>query len=281
MSIFEKKIIGLVLIALLTLGTFMDLTISQFLYQPNAPFIEILAKFGQMPGYGIAAFSFAVLGITRNRTNWFRNISGIIFYIICVIYCSRILAAITMPDSILLFTVIYSIIALILAFLVRNQNKYQLRYFAVVSIITSFGEFYFIKYIKLFWGRQRFYSILDDDSLFRPWFMPLGKVIDDTYKSFPSGHAGDAAVLICLVNLPWIASNCHKYCTVVIQCMILTLIVSVMLSRIVYGAHYLSDVTIGAMITYLIFLITDPIVKMYYKKKHQKRRNRRRKLASE
>jgi membrane-associated phospholipid phosphatase len=252
----------------------MDLTISKFLYDSNASFTHLLAEFGQMPGYGIAAFSFAILGFTRNKTKKLNNICGAIFSMILVIYCSNILSRITMPNSVLLFTIIYCIIALLLAFLVKNKNRIQLRYFAIVGIITSLGEFYVIRMIKIFWGRQRFYSILQDDSLFRPWFMPLGKVLDDTYKSFPSGHAGDAAVLICLVNLPWISSYYHKNSTpavkLFIKLLIYAFIVSVMVSRIIFGAHYLTDVTFGAGITYVIFLISDHIVKRYYKWKRDR-----------
>ena len=261
----EKKIVGLVLLAFFILGTFLDLNISTFVYNPNVPVVQFFDQYGQMPCFGIAAFSFAILGFTNTRVKKIVRIIGAIISIILVAFCCYLVSYITASNSMLLSTVLYSAIAILLAFLVKDKHRVQLRYFAFVSIITAFSQFFFIRTVKSFWGRQRFYSILQDDSLFRPWFAPLGKVLDDTYKSFPSGHSGDATVLICLMNLPLLAHYSGKKYTLIIKLLIYALIVSVMFSRIVFGAHYLTDVTFGASCTYVIFLIASYILKKFYR----------------
>ncbi len=257
MSKTEKRIIGAILMVLLVAGSVADLTISKWLYQPDTWFTSFFARVGMLPCYGIAGFSFAVLWFTRTKDNRRKNLTGGILYLLFVVYCGFISSLTIMPEAKLLYTLVFTCVAMLLGYLVREQNRKQLRYFAVVSLITAFVEFYLIQIVKLLWGRQRFYSILDDFSLFKPWYAPLGKVLDDTYKSFPSGHSGDAAVLLCLLNLPLLVTAAKGKQKIWGRALIYGWIICVMLSRVMAGAHYVTDVTIGAGITYVIFLLAD------------------------
>ena len=98
---------------------------------------------------------------------------------------------------------------------------------------------------------------------FQPWWiigsdmknhlMALG-VAAEEFKSFPSGHTGNAACAILLVILPLVCQKLKgKENILFFIGIIFTLIVA--FSRIIMGAHFLTDVTIGMSVTLIIEML--------------------------
>ena len=109
--------------------------------------------------------------------------------------------------------------------------------------------------------------------LFRISWWQTGSALKDTlvaagvaaeeFKSFPSGHTGNAAVLLLLGLLPQLDSRLEKKKPLLLGIGFgWTALVA--FSRIIMGAHYLTDTTIGFTITLLVSCL---VTKLVYRKK--------------
>ena len=114
----------------------------------------------------------------------------------------------------------------------------------------------------LFAGKQGY----DGLELFTPWYVansnpkiPAGikeLVESGVYRSFPSGHATASFMLLSLTLLPFVYQNLdNKKNKIIIWCVVLVLQTFVSVMRIVAGAHFLTDVCFGSLITLTAFLI--------------------------
>lgn len=121
---------------------------------------------------------------------------------------------------------------------------------ALAGVLT----FAIIWAFKLCWGRVRFRQ-LEDISQFTSWYLPQGFT---GYFSFPSGHTANATVIsACIYYFEFIPKRFEKikplFCAV-----IAVWIPLVAISRVLVGAHYLSDVLFGGAITAAIVYFSRP-----------------------
>lgn len=104
---------------------------------------------------------------------------------------------------------------------------------------------------------------VDDRAYFMPWWQP-GKTLRDTlvdagvaaeeFKSFPSGHTANASSMMLLCLLPHLSTKLHgKQNILFLIAVIWTSLVAA--SRIVMGAHYLTDTTVGFATGFIIFIV--------------------------
>ena len=102
---------------------------------------------------------------------------------------------------------------------------------------------------------------VENFSYFTPWYeisgardLLLGNspVPKDGFKSFPSGHTFSAGISYVLICLPYLYDrfNNRKW-TIIWYVIPICFTGLVGLSRIVAGAHYLSDVLVGGTIAYV------------------------------
>ena len=176
---------------------------------------------------------------------------------------------------------------LILGLLVRvkKENITKLLKLAILILIVEALYLVLIGAIKTPVGRMRYRTMnaIGDFSYYTPWYkingarhVGIGGSIgngdlsrdellfgaEDTCKSFPSGHTYCAAISFALICLPdllesfnkrWIKAICWTAPTAY------TLTVAV--SRIVVGAHYLSDVLVGGTLAFtLVILIREVLI---------------------
>jgi len=81
----------------------------------------------------------------------------------------------------------------------------------------------------------------------------------DECKSFPSRHSANVATLIWISMLPTFIKGLQKKTTFLLVIAI-SWTVMVMISRMIMGAHFLSDVIIGATIGLVCFFVVKDIV---------------------
>lgn len=109
--------------------------------------------------------------------------------------------------------------------------------------------------IKLVWGRVRFRQLEGDLSRFTPWYLPQGIT---GYFSFPSGHTANAAVIFTSAYyLNFLPENKRIQRAAAYIALALWIIL-LAASRVLVGAHYLSDVLFGAAITFVIVYLWRP-----------------------
>ena len=133
-----------------------------------------------------------------------------------------------------------------------------LRVLAVVGIIVMLAQSGVIEAMKYTWGRVRFRDLLAAGSYdaFTPWYHINGLTYN---KSFPSGHTGSAGTCYLIMLLPFVFKKLQdkKLLCFAIP-MIYTSIVG--FTRLVMGAHYLSDISMGGTVTFTIVLIAMAII---------------------
>lgn len=143
---------------------------------------------------------------------------------------------------------------------VPNEFKRPLFTAAVIGVGVMTAQLLTVDIMKNLWGRVRFRDLLSSGSCdgFTAWFVINGK---NGNKSFPSGHTAGAGMSYLLMLLPFIDKKREKYRAVYFWCPFIYTS-AVALTRLVMGAHYLSDVTVGGVIAFSCVLVG---IKVYEK----------------
>jgi len=141
-------------------------------------------------------------------------------------------------------------------------------YIAILSCILSAIA---VKGIKNLWGRMRYFGMveLNDFSGFSPWYIRQTMAESDMYKSFPSGHSMNASLIALCSLLPLLFVNLKKYHNQIILGIIAWMFL-VTSSRIIDGAHFISDISTGVFIGCIIQLSLIKYMFAYSNKKNTK-----------
>ncbi len=278
-------VIGVLLVGII-LGSFFDLQINQALFSKNNLFGLIMASFGTYPCYaGFAFIGGGLLATTWKREDlpWFAKIIAYILsalgYALGVILCAKDLPSINgfnndslkLPSYIgcaVIFAGVY-----FLAFKVCKSGDKKalwpaLLVMAVIVIVGLLPVGWFVKQI-IHRPRYRFFVRTGVTDFYNWWQSCTGykdyikgdTLIDgiamtkEEFKSFPSGHSGTAAIM--MMFLPYMSMFFPKLKGK--ETMLFYIgsawTVVMMFSRILVGAHYLSDTCTGALIVMVVYYV--------------------------
>lgn len=268
----NKKVYGVtmgVFAVLLLAGTFFDLQISQTLYNADNWFGIFFKAFGQAPSMLVLSFGFMLLVAVRNKSKkWISIPVLIICGALSLLYTLLpfSMAGYYMEAGIPVRVAIIGLgVAAFIAIIMGtkkiaeiNDRKLLLRV-SILLIVLYYVCDRLLGILKNIWGRPRFYSMLDDFSAFSPWYHIVGSPESDFFKSFPSGHAANAAMLVCIVLLARVVPKLKEK-TALLYTIGFAWTGCTMLARIIAGAHFLSDVTVGAALTLTLFVIFSGIL---------------------
>ena len=218
MKVFEKKnclFVGILLLVFMIVGSFFDFQISTALFDPDSLFGMLFASYGQLPAmlcistagtllikiadhqkkvllilsylFGILLNAFAILGITMDPMLYIPHMSIVLSLIIAVI--------------------LVGVVNFIMLKLTQDANRQQIKKVIILFIGVMFLEMIIINIIKIPWARPRMRMITAQNQVFQPWWvigsdmkdhlMALG-IAAEEFKSFPSGHTGNAACALLL-----------------------------------------------------------------------------------
>lgn len=169
---------------------------------------------------------------------------------------------------------------------VKKETLQSLWKWAVWVLIISAISNAFVQGLKLFWGRTRFRAMnyMGDEEFthYTNWFninkdkfATVEEVAyqKDFYRSFPSGHSCAGASAFLLVLLPCIIKKANTpgwKITFMTFASVYTFLV--MLSRIVAGAHFFTDVFVGAFATIIpVFVAKWFFIEKRFKKQNAKK----------
>ena len=258
-------------LALWIAGSFCDLSVSQALLVEKHPAGLFLAAFGVIPGYGIGAFMCGVLAeAIKNRrktltAKLFPGIAAAVFFLAAVYFSSKDVFSINgfYHPEYEKFSVLVSLPFMFLYAWFgyrcargqgsRDVTAYAFIVIAAMLIVLVLGTVG----IKSILHRPRYRIIIKGVTDFHPWWkkcadykelMTAFGVTSEEFKSFPSGHTCAAALTMMFpVILPAFLKNRRKRMTGwFVTAFLYTLLVG--FSRIVVGAHFLSDVGAGGLI---------------------------------
>lgn len=140
--------------------------------------------------------------------------------------------------------------------------------FVILGIVVCY---LIVNFVKGPVGRMRFRAMnaIGDTNYdnFTGWWVTNGKrapydyLPSDQCKSFPSGHTYSAAVIYSIICLPdLIKSWDKKWVRALLWTIAIVFTGAVAISRIVIGAHYMSDVLFAGTISFLAMMIFREII---------------------
>jgi len=232
------------------MGTVYDLQLSQTLFDPNSWWAQFLADYGEFPGYicvYLAALSFSLKNQYRRFWQYLRPVIGsiVLFFMIKKIIISLHILDQTLLLDVLLYSVCLSISIILTLFL--STLPISPEFSRITLKMAIIFPLFFVQILKLVWGRVRFRNLTSDHSNFTYWFHPQGL---NGNKSFPSGHVAMAWMTFPIIFL---IPPTNKQIRFLVLILVLIWIFLVSLSRIIIGAHYLSDVVVSSLLGTQIF----------------------------
>ncbi|MFE9078895.1 phosphatase PAP2 family protein [Bacillus mobilis] len=264
----NRKVILIVSFAiLLCIFAFTDLQISNSLYEPTNKIALFLQAIGEIPAMLIALFSSIYLFETRKNTgSRGYYLSGIGYGIISLLFAFIASFMLVHYLTISKFLIpIFMLCFIVACYMIsKSWSKYddaRLRDIALIGLLSVVIVLITFNLIKLGWGRERYRHMISIGSFegFSKWFVPQGIAKSDEFMSFPSGHSANAALIIWFSLLPeYFASLKRKKIGVWILILMWKIVVPI--SRIIVGAHFASDVTVGVAISVTVFMCLKKIV---------------------
>lgn len=270
-SALNAWIAGGALIVFFVMGSYFDLQISEALVNPDSVFAILGAGYGAWP----FSLGLVVAGLLLVLyPDWNRRNVAIVQVVggVCV-SGGGALIAIWNPLTYLpwfpMFPYIFNVIVVVAVgwatvTFTRGVDRRDAVRVAVVMIVVIGVELVVTRGLKAAWERPRMELLLEHpDVAFSPWWslgspekaeLVAAGVDPDGFRSFPSAHTANAATLVLLTSLATLKDRWVRALPWLFWVgMAWTAIIG--LSRIVAGAHFLTDVTVGCTITFVTVLI--------------------------
>ncbi len=235
-------------------GTF-DLPISQFLFEKNSGWAKVIEDYGELPGIITILTAIFIYHKKKKHSSNARSIlySFILTYSAFMLYTyiGNILLK-PLVNSFYPIIAFASVLTLLSVFLVKklkvNFSDTAFNFSKVVLSMGVFGYVLFVQPLKIFWGRVRFRDIDPMFTNFTNWYIPNGITGNE---SFPSGHTAMGFVLLSYIIL---FRDKNLFVRNSVYVFILGWAIAVAASRVIIGAHFLSDVIVGSMGMVFVYL---------------------------
>ena len=230
----------------LLIGTFTDLPLSLRLFDRNNIVAIGIDKFAMVPSMFLVELSCCVYS-WHNHTDRMRFIVGIMLTelmgFLCVNEINRRfgmdMAMVIGFGTLLAFVSIAVIVK-------KRPDISEKQYVTAVNIMLSALLIFVITSgLKTIWGRMRFYVMDDPFRQFSAWYVIKPWGISDSFRSFPSGHSSFSVMMFYLASVLKMQKVKRSRIAAVVA-VIWT--AAVMWGRITYGAHFLTDTCMGALI---------------------------------
>ncbi len=266
----------------MVMGTLYDYRISQELYDAASKFGVFFAAYGPAPNYLLVVWTGVLLMVhshpVKENTAKVQRIFGVFFAIagtaVLGYAAAKYVPGMHMAVSILIACGISLVTSLFILYMVKETSYRNIIKLCVVMVIMAAAGPLIVNLIKTPWSRPRMRLISSEAGIaagleFQPWYhfgnslketmIAAGTKADD-FKSFPSGHTAAAT---CALALYFIASVSPKFEKKKHRILVLALIWAALtaLSRIIAGAHFLTDVTMGFAIEFFVFVVVGGVMR--------------------
>ncbi|MEG2706295.1 MAG: phosphatase PAP2 family protein [Erysipelotrichaceae bacterium] len=244
----KKYLVYSICIVFMLFASFYDLKIDQYLYDPNNLFGLFFQNYVLNIIYLILPFT--IMSFYRIHK---KSIYLCLSFLACFYLAYPLRNYVPLNNEILKVSILAIVIMMVIAFFVKIMPLKFLKDYEKVGMLFCLlllTSTILINIIKPFWGRVRFRQ-MEDITQFTAWFLPQGFT---GYYSFPSGHTAMASTILCLCAIPDYVpeKRTNKKIYVILS---FSFIILMGLSRMIVGAHFLSDVTAGFLVTYTLYLL--------------------------
>ena len=273
-----------VLLAGFIVGSFLDLQINQALFSKNNIFGLLMASFATYPCYaGLAFIGGGLLATSWKRKDlplfarlgcYFLSALG---YVLSVILCAKDLPSINgfnddslrLPSYIGVAILFAGVFFLSYRLCAKGNRKELLIVLLVMAVIFTVGLLPVGYVVKRIIHRPRYRFFVREEILpFHNWWesckeyeVHIGTTIDgiemtkEEFKSFPSGHSGTAAIMMMFLPYASMFFKKLKGKETMLFYIGFAWTLLMMFSRILVGAHYLTDTCMGAMIVMVVYFV--------------------------
>lgn len=275
-----------ILLVGMVLGSIFDLQINQALFSKNNAFGLAMASFGVYPCYaGLAFIGGGLIATTLNRKDLplFSKIISYglagLAYFVAVYLCGNELPSTNgfynSNNPFWYWMLSYLVAAFTLAavsvgayFVCKKGDAKKLwtalLVMAVIFVLGLLPPGFIIKLIihrpryryLVRCGTVEFHNWWDSCQNYKDYFHLVvdGFIIDkEEFKSFPSGHAGTAAIMMMFLPYASMFFNKLKGKETLLFYIGFAWTILMAFSRILVGAHYLSDVCMGSLIIMVVY----------------------------
>lgn len=275
------------------IGSFLDLQVSQAIFSRDNTFGLLVSSIGTLPGYLLLSFiggGFLSIALKKQYKIGYT----FVFYVLCaacfgltIFFAGREFFG---PNGFFnpsIKWVGYLIVAPFAGGMTYLGyyliGKSERKGIWIILLISAFFIFMAlvpgVTLLKSIFHRPRYRSLTLYETIdFHKWYQPCKNYKDlmsitgltsEEFKSFPSGHAGGSALTIMFALLvPCFVKGQEKIqLPLLYGSFVWVLLVS--FSRILVGAHFLSDVSMGAILTILMIVCANECV-IYAERKVEK-----------
>ena len=245
-------------VAALAVAAVYDLKIDIALNNTSSFVANWLADTGEMPGYLLLLAAGGVLAKCL-QTKWLKGLFAV-GTLGAGVYLGFYVARRLFEDNDFRvgYGVLYGVgVALLFLLALRfipvpERLRIPLILMAVIGLCAYGVSSGIINLMKMAWGRVRFRDLTGDYGAFTAWYVINGNTGD---HSFPSGHTGSAGATYFLMFLPFVSKKWQKRAY---GCFAAGFVYTsaVAATRLIMGAHYLSDVTVGGTVIFTCVLVS-------------------------
>ena len=268
--IWGALIVFTVLMTVLALGA-IDYNFSNSIVNPDSGWAEFFNLFGEQPAFIALFVGIVILYGARKKEVKKNNIIGTIVTIPFLLIASfqivflpihyvfehteKGVSAVWWGITIILTLLVFAL-GMLLANKINAEKLKRARKYGLILVILVVVEIALVNILKIVWARPRMRAI-DSIEQFKYWYQINGLSNDNELKSFPSGHTANGFVVIAYVMFLSAAKTIKKnlYLSFAVIWGVL-----VALSRVVRGDHFLSDVLMSCLLTFLLFLLIQKLV---------------------
>ena len=272
------------LVVLLIVGTFADYQIAQAIYAPSNPLVIFASTLGLFPMAYPACILLGVLtqrSLASQKSQVLRIVGAVVCVALALLFGALITRAVLSqlegfggivgvepprPVSMGIGAVIGAALCALGFKAGKANNAEDLARRVVIVVVVLAVSFVAVEIVKPFMSRPRPRLLFagHEGIEFCPWyrrftdankFMAAYGIEKDAFKSFPSGHSLQAAsVLAAFYGLSLVYPSLRQKLGIVLAVEIIFSLI-VMVCRMILGAHFLSDVSMGALVSVVSFLI--------------------------
>jgi len=274
-----------IFVATFILGSFVDLQLSESIFSANNTFGIIMSTIGTIPGYMMFAFlggGCIALALTRGYKTPYK-----VILFICAVAGLGLSTYFSGREffgpngfntgkvwiGYLIALPIMCGVEFLGYYLMKKSNRpYLWLVLAIIAVAMFFALVPGVTLLKNIFHRPRFRSIVgvnDERLYFHSWWercknykflMSELNLSKEEFKSFPSGHAGASLCSILFAMLlPYIDEKYEKI-SLPLFCSGVAWSILICFTRILVGAHFLSDVSMGAILTAVFALIANEVL---------------------
>lgn len=280
-KIFDRNKTGIIVIifaVMLLTGSIFDYQISTAVFNEQNPYAVFFAAFGEIPAF--LCMSTAGILLIKNARKEHKVSFGFSWLFGVMLNLLAFASASFLPGrymnmsqtvGILFGLVVVGGMDVFVWKMSDGTDRETIKKVITLFILVPVIEILLINFIKIPWGRPRMRMIaVEPEASFQPWWimgsdmkeklMAIG-VAGEEFKSFPSGHTGNAACAMLLSVYPVFCRKlCGKENLFFGIGLVFTLLVG--FSRVVAGAHFLTDVSVGLLITSLTITVLYRVIFM-------------------